>query len=151
MLQALVEPVDDGTTERMPEASGSLDAKLGAIIGLRMLGPSGFKSLLGPIGMLTGSSNQGNVELVPLQVMGTWLAKLQGDDKTPKRVFERLVNDVKQGLRELSKDTGMAAAADPEDLRKVYGDFWVDLLSSDNDLLAVLSHYQGLSSTSTAD
>ena len=49
LIQALVLDVDDGTSKTVPEASGSLDAKLGALMGLRKLGPSSFKTLLGPV------------------------------------------------------------------------------------------------------
>lgn len=130
LVQALLLHVDDGTAKQVPDASGSLDAKLGALMGLRRLGPSSFKTLLGPVPVQ--SADAAHTELIPLRVMGTWLAENQDTTK-------RIMQEITAGLRELDTDV---AEPDPEAVKAAYGAFWTDVL--DKELVAVLAHYHTL-------
>ncbi|KAL4401784.1 histone H4-like TAF Taf6, SAGA complex subunit [Malassezia pachydermatis] len=142
LLQALVEPMDDGTASNALEASGSVEAKLGALVGLRKLGPSSFKTLLGPIGVLTGTLSTQDAELIPIQVMGDWLGKTQQSEQIQQWALNRLVEEVKTSLAELGKDAKSTETINKDQLKERFSAFWVDTLPE--DLLLVLTHYQSV-------
>ena len=144
LIQALVLDVDDGTSKTVPEASGSLDAKLGALMGLRKLGPSSFKTLLGPVSVQPGVSANQQSQLVPLKVMGEWLAELGSGDEQVRSSRDRFIQEIKGGLDGLEKNTAEPSSEALEKLRNTYGAFWIDTLHEDTTKLSVLAHYQTL-------
>jgi len=140
LLQALLADVDDGTANDPVEASGSLDAKLGALIGLRKLGPSSFRSLLSPIGVLSGSTSEEKAKMVPCKVMGTWLEKVSQDENVSKVNYEKLVQEIKAGLTSLGEESVQSSASDKETLAERFGSFWVELLKDNETALLGLSY-----------
>jgi len=140
LLQALLADVDDGTAEDAIEASGSLDAKLGALVGLRKLGPSSFRSLLSPIGVLSGSTSDEKARTVPLKVMGVWLEKVSQDENVSKINYEKILQEIKAGLVSIGEGSVQSSASDKEALTERFGSFWVELLKENDTALLGLSY-----------
>lgn len=140
LLQALLADVDDGTANDAVEASGSLDAKLGALIALRKLGPSSFRSLLSPIGVLSGSTSEDKAKIVPLKVMGAWLEKVSQDETVSKVIYERLVQEIKAGLMTLGEISVQSSASSADELADHFGSFWVELLKDNETAQMGLSY-----------
>ncbi|WFD23536.1 histone H4-like TAF Taf6, SAGA complex subunit [Malassezia equina] len=140
LLQALLADIDDGTANDAVEASGSLDAKLGALIGLRKLGLSSFRSLLSPIGVLSGSTSEDKAKIVPLKVMGAWLEKVSQDETVSKVIYERLVQEIKAGLMTLGETSVQSSASSADELADRFGLFWVELLKDNETAQMGLSY-----------
>lgn len=140
LLQALLADVDDGTAKDAAEASGSLDAKLGTLIGLRSLGPSSFRSLLNPVGVLSGSTSEEKAKLVPLKVMGTWMEKVSQDESVSKVLYDKLVHEIKAGLVSLGEGSVQSTVDDMDTLADRFGSFWVELLRDNEAALLGLSY-----------
>lgn len=150
LLQALFARVDDGTAATAPEASGSLDAKLGALLALRKLGPASFKTLLGTVGVLPPleSSEEHDAERVPLRDMGTWLQAVP-DEGRAAFLAKCIVEQIRHGLRELGTYAeGAPAVPDAATLTRLegtYGAYWVTtVLHDDAAALTALSQYSPL-------
>lgn len=145
LIQPLLLDMDDGTADEVPNASGSFDAKLGALLGLRRLGPSSFKTLLGPVPVQSGvpRTNE-HAEVVPFKAMSSWMEDGMKSDSVSPSTKERLIHEIKAGLRELQSDTIVPDDKTLAALETMYGSYWVHALHDDNELLAVLTHYHTL-------
>lgn len=140
LLQALLAHMDDGTATTVETAAGSCDAKLGALIGLRRLGPSSFKTLAGQVGVhVDGDDNAAPVERIPLRVMAEWLPKLAEHDET-KHLYERMVHELHAGFQKLAVNVAPHdASASAEAVRETYGALWPELFSNEPQVLAALA------------
>lgn len=150
LVQALFAHIDDGTAETTPEASGSLDAKVGALIALRKLGPASFKTLLGSVGILPPleSSQEHNAERIPLHDMGTWLDALASAEGRAGFLTKCIRQHVCSGLHALglAMDGAPTALTDAERklVEEAYGAYWLQALGDDIAGLAALVQYRPL-------
>lgn len=151
LLQALFAHVDDGTAATTPEASGSLDAKIGALIALRKLGPASFKTLLGNVGVLPPleSSEEHDAERIPLRDMGAWLKTLVASEGRAGFLAKCIVEQVRGGLRALGTESDGAPAipdaAMLEQIEGMYGPYWTrEVLHEDAAALTALAQYRPL-------
>ncbi|WFD36194.1 histone H4-like TAF Taf6, SAGA complex subunit [Malassezia cuniculi] len=165
LLQAVAVTGGQGEKCDTTESSSSIDSKLGALIALRRLGPSSFKTLLGHIGVLPSSTDAQKdlvTELsahgetrVPLKVLGLWLQQIKenGADASAhmSALLNSIIEEVKNGLSMLHKSEEPAEEAktpsEPiiEHLDTVYGTFWTrEVLQNDADLLMTLERYSPL-------
>ena len=150
LLQALFARVDDGKAAMTPEASGSLDAKLGSLIALRKLGPASFKTLLGNVGVLPPleSVKEHDVERVPLRDMGSWIQSITNEGRTGF-LAKCIVEQVRNGLRELGNNVDGAPTvpdgATLDHLESMYGPYWTrELFHDDAAALTALNQYSTL-------
>ncbi|WFD31522.1 histone H4-like TAF Taf6, SAGA complex subunit [Malassezia sp. CBS 17886] len=165
LIQALYANMDLGPATSMPQASGSLDAKLGALLALRTLGPASFKTILGSVAVLPPLLPDGDADgdadgkadpsVAPLRAMGVWLQRLaaEGDAAPPRaRILGPMILDqVHGGLHDL----GLASAPDAQsvpdestvrELEAVYGPYWTQD-NLDAPALRAMAHYRSLAAT----
>ena len=164
LLQALLVEVDDGNATKPEQASGSLDAKLGALIGLRRLGPASFKTLLGRIGMLPpmdinsaevsnrGSQGEEQDGRIPLQVLGGWLQRCMPEGSREAILVESMLREIRAGLEALGAwaaasdgDVNPPSKNDLDALTQTYGAYWTqDVFSKDSAALTALLRHRSL-------
>ncbi|WFD43668.1 histone H4-like TAF Taf6, SAGA complex subunit [Malassezia psittaci] len=150
LLQALFARIDDGTAVEASDASGSLDAKLGALIALRRLGPASFKTLLGNVRVLPPleSEKTQDADRVPLRDLGNWVQDVPKQDRSGF-LSQCLVDQVRKGLQELGNVAdGVPVVPEPEtleQLEEIYGKYWTqEVLQDDAAALTALSQYKPL-------